>query len=66
VEPQTIRTPAAPDAATHTIHAHAPRFVADAPSQLRDRVLAPERVPPPWLRYQRQPEGGHRAFRLRQ
>ena len=28
--------------------------------------LRPERVPPPWLRYQRQPEGGRRAFRLRQ
>jgi hypothetical protein len=38
--------------------------VADAPSQLKDRALAPERVPPPWLRYQRQPEGGRRAFRL--
>ena len=64
MEPQTIRPPAAPDAATHAIHPHEPRFVADAPTQLRDRVLAPERVPPPWLRYQRQPGGGRRASRL--
>ena len=66
MEPQTIRPPAAPNAATRSIHPHVLCFVADAPTQLRDRVLATERVPPPWLRYQRQPEGGRRASRLRQ